>query len=816
MTDGGQAIAASSARDPVCGMAVTPPAAAQVDYQGCNYFFCSQHCAARFKADPARFLSAPPTTGHTGHEGSVHAHVVSVSKGPGAGKYTCPMHPEVATGSAGACPKCGMALEPLSIELGVEYTCPMHPEVVSDRPGACPKCGMALEPRAVEAAEDTRELDDMTRRFIVAAVLAVPVLLLAMAPRAPGLRELAPFSRQWVQLALATPVVLWAGWPFFVRAWASVRTLYLNMFTLIALVVGISYLYSVAALLARRLFPATLRVNGVVPNYFEAAAVITTLVLMGQVLELRARSRTSGAIKALLGLAPKSAHRLGEGGEEEVALTKIMPGDRLRVRPGEKIPVDGVVLEGRSTVDEAMLTGEPLPVSKEPGARVIGGTINGTGSFVMRAERVGEQTLLAQIVRMVAAAQRTRAPIQRLADSVSAYFVPAVLAAALVTFVIWYLVGPRPSLGYALVNAVAVLIIACPCALGLATPMAIMVASGRGAGAGVLIREAAALEALSRVDTLAIDKTGTLTEGKPSLIATVALAPHSEESLLALVADIEAPSEHPLAKPIVEAARQRGHQPQAIADFQSVTGQGVLGTVASHRVLAGNARFLSEHQIDIAPLASALETAAGQGHSAVLVAIDGQAAGMLTVADPIKESAPTALRMLRAEGLRVVMLTGDNRAAAQAIAGRLGLSEVVAELSPAQKAAEIKRLQDSGRKVAMAGDGINDAPALAQAQVGIAMGNGTDVAIESAGIVIVKGDLGGVVKARALSRLTMRNIRQNLFWAFIYNVLGVPLAAGALYPALGLLLSPMIASAAMSFSSVSVIGNSLRLRRVRL
>jgi len=813
--EGGQVTSAPRERDPVCGMAVTPPAAAQIEYQGRTYFFCSRHCAASFNADPARVLSAPPTTGHVAHTAPAHAHVAPGS-GRGAARYTCPMHPEVAADSAGACAKCGMALEPQSSQPEVEYTCPMHPEVVSERPGACPKCGMALEPRTVEAAEDSSELDDMTRRFILSAVLAVPVLLLAMVPWAPGLRELAPSRRQWVQFALATPVVLWAGWPFFVRAWLSVRTMYLNMFTLIALGVGIAYLYSVAALFAPRLFPAALWVDGVVPNYFEAAAVITALVLMGQVLELRARRRTGGAIKALLGLAPKTAHRLGAHGEEEVALTQIIPGDRLRVRPGEKIPVDGLVLEGRSAVDESMLTGEPLPVDKEPGARVIGATINGTGSFVMRAERVGAQTLLAQIVRMVATAQRTRAPIQGLADTVSAYFVPAVIAAALVTFAIWYLVGPQPILGYALVNAVAVLIIACPCALGLATPMAVMVATGRGAGSGVLIKEAAALEALSQVDTLAIDKTGTLTEGKPSLIATVALAPYDEDGLLAWVADLEAASEHPLARPIVDAARQRGHQPQAAGDFQSFTGQGVVGTIASHRVMVGSTHFLSEHKIDITPLAPALESAAGQGHGAVLVAIDGQAAGLLAVADAIKESAPAALRMLRAEGLRVVMLTGDNRAAAQAIGRRLGLSEIVAELSPAQKAAEIKRLQDGGRKVAMAGDGINDAPALAQAQVGIAMGSGTDVAIESAGIVIVKGDLGAVVRARALSRLTMRTIRQNLFWAFIYNVLGVPLAAGVLYPAVGLLLSPMIASAAMSFSSVSVIGNSLRLRRARL
>jgi len=712
-----------------------------------------------------------------------------------------------------------MALERAATpQPAVEYTCPMHPEIVRDRPGACPKCGMALEARTIApgGADDT-ELTDMTRRFWLAAILSVPVLALAMVPGAPGLRAIPPSTRQWIQLVLATPVVLWAGWPFFVRGAASVRNLSLNMFTLIAMGVGIAYLYSLAAVFFPDFFPSSFADHGVIPNYFEASAVITALVLMGQVLELRARRQTGSAIRALLDLAPKTARRIeADGSEADIPLAEVVPGDRLRVRPGEKVPVDGVVLEGRSAIDESMITGESLPVTKQVDDKLIGGTINTTGGLVMRAERVGAETLLAQIVQMVGEAQRSRAPIQRLADLVSSYFVPAVVLAAVVTFVVWYLVGPQPSFGYALVNAVAVLIIACPCALGLATPMAMMVATGRGATAGVLVRDAAALEALAEVDTLVIDKTGTITEGKPALVAITALAPLEENRLLALTAAVEAASEHPLSTAIVTAASERELALSPVRDFQSITGQGVTGTVDGKAVAVGNVRLMAALQIDLAPLEASMQTAARQGQTPILVAIDGRVAGMLAVADPLKTSAEQTVQALRAQGLRIVMLTGDNRTTAAAIGARLGLSEVVAEVSPLQKAEEIKRLEQRGARVAMAGDGVNDAPALAQALVGIAMGNGTDVAIQSAGIVLVKGDLQGVLRARALSLATMSKIRQNLFWAFFYNVVGVPIAAGALYPVIGLLLSPMIASAAMSFSSVSVIANSLRLRRIAL
>ena len=765
----------ASAVDPVCGMEVDPAdAAGRVAHHGQDYLFCSEHCVEAFTADPEKYLHAAGSADVAASEHDLqHA----------------------------------------------QYTCPMHPEVIQDGPGACPKCGMALEPMlpGPAAEEANPELIDMTRRFWAATALAVPVLALAMVPDLFGVQILDASIRQWVQLALATPVVLWAGWPFFVRGWASVRTGNLNMFTLISLGVGIAYLYSVAATIAPNLFPAALHQHGVVPNYFEAAAVITALVLLGQVLELRARSQTGNAIKALLGLAPKFARIIRDNGaEEDIPIEQIVPGDRLRVRPGEKIPVDGVIIEGTSSVDESMITGESLPVEKHEGDRVIGATVNGTGAFVMRAERVGAETLLAQIVRMVATAQRSRAPIQRLADVVAGYFVPAVILVSLVTFIAWYLAGPTPSLAYAIVNAVAVLIIACPCALGLATPMAIMVATGKGATAGVLIRDAAALETLEKVNTLVVDKTGTLTEGKPRLATVVALAPFEESYLLSLAAGLEIASEHPLAAAIVEGARNRAVEPHAASEFKSLTGKGVTGTIDGRMVALGTAALLESFNVNVDPLAARAEELRHDGHTVMLVAVDGVAAGLIAVADPIKQSTPEAIRVLQADGVRIVMLTGDSATTSAAVARKLGIDEVRAEVLPEQKANEVKRLQGQGLVVAMAGDGINDAPALAQAHVGIAMGSGTDVAIESAGITLVKGDLRGILKARRLSRATMRNIRENLFFAFIYNTLGVPIAAGVLYPALGLLLSPMIASAAMSFSSVSVIANSLRLRRLPL
>jgi P-type Cu+ transporter len=718
---------------------------------------------------------------------------------------------------------CGMALEPVTPGGGkTEYTCPMHPEIVRNAPGSCPICGMALEPRTVTLdGDENLELRDMSRRFWVSAVLAAPVLFLAMADMIPGQpvgQLVSARAVSWLELVLATPVVLWGGWPFFERGWQSLVNRSPNMFTLIALGVGTAYVYSVTATLFPGLFPDSFRGHGgEVPVYFEAAAIITVLVLLGQVLELRARSQTSGAIKALLGLAPKTARVIGDNGREsDVPLDQVQPGHQLRVRPGEKIPVDGVVLEGHSSVDESMVTGEPIPVEKEPGSRVTGGTVNGTGSFVMRAERVGSDTLLAQIVRMVSEAQRSRAPIQRLADQVSAYFVPAVVVAAILTFVAWSLIGPAPRMAYALVNAVAVLIIACPCALGLATPMSIMVGTGRGALAGILIKKAEALEVMEKVDTLVVDKTGTLTEGKPRLVSIEALAGHEESDVLRLAASLEQGSEHPLAGAIVAAARQRGLRLDAVEGFRSVTGKGVVGHVEGRSVALGNRRLFEEASIDPGPLVERADALRREGQTVMFIGIDGQPAGLLGVADPIKESTVEAITMLHGDSVRIVMVTGDNRTTADAVARKLGLDEIEAEVLPEQKVAVIKRLQAEGRIVAMAGDGINDAPALAQAHVGIAMGTGTDVAMESADVTLVKGDLRGIVRARRLSRATMRNIRENLFFAFIYNALGLPVAAGVLYPVFGLLLSPIIASAAMTFSSVSVIGNALRLRKVAL
>jgi len=739
--------------------------------------------------------------------------------------YTCPMHPEVRQEVPGSCPKCGMALEPLAptapTVARVEYTCPMHPRIVRSEPGACPICGMALEPRTISAEEEENpELRNMTRRFWVSTVLTLPLLASVMGDMLPGqpLRHLvSPRVAAWAQLVLATPVVLWGGWPFFVRGWQSLVHRSLNMFTLIALGTGLAYAYSVAATLAPGLFPAAFRVHGEVGLYFEAAAVITVLVLLGQVLELRARSQTSGAIRALLGLAPRTARRVrADGGEEDVALDAVQVGDRLRVRPGEKVPVDGVLVEGTSAVDESMVTGEAIPVEKTAGDRVIGGTVNGTGGFVMRAERVGRETLLAQIVQMVSEAQRSRAPIQRLADLVAAWFVPAVVFVAVVSAIVWASVGPEPRAAYAIVNAVAVLIIACPCALGLATPMSIMVGTGRGAAAGVLIKNAEALEVMERVDTLVVDKTGTLTEGKPKLVTAEPAAGFEETELLGLAAGIERGSEHPLAAAIVAGATARGIAVAPSEEFKSVTGKGVVGRVSGRAVALGNRRLMEDLGVTLGGLIERAEKLRGEGQTVMFVAVDRSPAGLVGVADPIKASTPEALELLRASRLRIVMLTGDSRATAEAVARRLGITEIEAEVLPEQKIAVVKRLQAEGRKVAMAGDGVNDAPALAQATVGIAMGTGTDVAMQSADVTLVKGDLRGIVRARRLSQATMRNIRQNLFFAFVYNALGVPIAAGVLYPWLGILLSPIIASAAMSLSSVSVIGNALRLRRVPL
>jgi Cu+-exporting ATPase len=809
--------------DPVCGMTVNPQSAAgSFQHKGETYYFCSRRCLDKFREAPELFINrtsqfpnAPPVK----VESTIQ--IETPASGPGA-TYTCPMHPEVRQERPGSCPKCGMALEPLTVsapQTKTEYTCPMHPQIVRDKPGSCPICGMALELRTVSLnEEENMELVDMRRRFWVSAVLTIPVFAIGMSEFIPGqpLQRLAPMSAlAWVQLVLASPVVLWGGWPFFVRAWQSIVNRSLNMFTLIGLGVAVAYVYSVVATLFPEVFPHSFRQHGgSVPVYFEAAAVITTLVLLGQVLELKARSQTGAAIKVLLGLAPKTARRIAaDDREEDVPLGQIQPGDRLRVRPGEKIPVDGVVLEGASAVDESMVTGEPIPVEKQPGDRVIGATVNGTGSLIIKAERVGSETLLAQIVRMVAEAQRSRAPIQKLADVVSSYFVPAVILIAIITFMVWATIGPEPRLAYALINAIAVLIIACPCALGLATPMSIMVATGKGAQVGVLFKNAEAIEVLRKVDTLLVDKTGTLTVGKPALVTVVVAPGVDERTLLHLAGSLERGSEHPLAAAIVAGVVERGIAFSNTPSFESLTGKGVKGEVDHHKVLLGNPRLLYELEIDVKELSAKAESLRANGQTVMFVAIDGQAAGLLGVADPIKETTPEAIKQLHGEGLRIVMLTGDSSTTATAAAKKLGIDEVLAEVLPDQKIEAVKQLQREGHVVAMAGDGINDAPALAQADVGIAMGTGTDVAMKSAGVTLVKGDLRGIVRARVLSRLTMSNIKQNLFFAFLYNSLGVPIAAGVLYPFTGLLLNPMIAAAAMSFSSVSVIGNALRLRR---
>jgi len=810
----------SATTDPVCGMKVDGTSQHHMEHAGEQYYFCSQHCLEKFQANPAEYIKPLASHADAAVSGTHGQHAAKPVQA--AGGYTCPMHPEVRQPGPGSCPKCGMALEPESPSApgAVEYTCPMHPQIVRSEPGSCPICGMALESRNA-SAEDNAELNDMTRRFWVSAVLALPVFLLAMvADIFPSAMPdaLTPLLLQWLEFALATPVVLWSGWPIFQRGWASVVNRHLNMFTLIALGVGVAWTYSVVAMLLPGIFPPAMRsMMGTVPVYFEAAAVIMALVLLGQVMELRARSQTSAAIKLLLGLAPKTARIVrADGSEEDIPLEQVQPGDVLRVRPGEKVPVDGVVLEGVSALDESMVTGESIPVEKTKDARLIGATVNGTGSLLMRAERVGADTLLAQIVHMVSEAQRSRAPIQRLADVTAGYFVPVVIGVALATLAIWGIWGPEPRLAHAIVNAVAVLIIACPCALGLATPMSIMVGTGRGALAGVLIKNAEALETMEKINTLVVDKTGTLTEGKPKLTSVVPLAGFDEGVVLWLGASLERASEHPLAAAIVNGAQEKNIVLTAVSEFRSITGKGVAGTVEGRAVALGNLKLFEELQIDAGELPARAEALRSDGQTVMLLAIDGKAAGLIGVADPVKASTPDAIRALHEEGIQVIMLTGDNRITAEAVAKKLGIDRIEAEVLPEQKASIVKQLQAQGFIVAMAGDGINDAPALAQAQVGIAMGTGTDVAMESAGITLVKGDLRGIVRALRLSRATMRNIRQNLFFAFIYNVLGIPIAAGVLYPVFGLLLSPIIAAAAMSFSSVSVILNALRLNREKL
>ncbi len=834
--------------DIVCGMEVTENAKYFTEHAGEKYYFCSESCLNKFSASPGKYLSSKAADKKEGGCGcSTKQSSVTEPEKKSAGccagadadnvetsitdsaankpmVYTCPMHPEIEQDHPGSCPKCGMALEPKTISFSttkIEYTCPMHPQILQDHPGNCPICGMTLEPKTIEATEDTHELDYMTLRLWISALLAIPIFISAMAAEFwPEMINslISPVTRQWAELVLSTPVVWWAGSVFFRRGWQSIVTRNLNMFTLIAIGVGIAWIYSFIAVVMPSIFPAgVFNEAGVVPVYFEAAAVITALVLLGQVMELRARSQTNAAIKLLLGLAPKTARIVHENGtEEDIPLEQVHPGDKLRVRPGEKIPVDGEVVEGSSNVDESMVTGEPIPVAKSTGEKLIGATVNATGGLLMRAEKVGADTLLAQIVKMVADAQRSRAPIQKLVDVVAGYFVPAVMISAIITFIVWSVWGPEPAIAYALINAVAVLIIACPCALGLATPMSIMVGTGKGALMGVLIKNAEALEILQKVDTLVVDKTGTLTEGKPKLVSVVATDGFQENENLRLAASLERSSEHPLAEAIVQGAEEREIELVQVDNFQSVTGKGVTGTVDGHEIALGNLKLLQDMNIDVGNLPQQADKQRAEGQTVMLLAIDGKAAGLIGVADPIKESTSEAIQNLHAEGIRVVMLTGDSLKTAEAVAAKLGIDQIHAEVLPDQKAAMVKQLQAEGRIVAMAGDGINDAPALAQAHVGIAMGTGTDVAMESAGVTLVKGDLRGIVRAIRLSRATMKNIHQNLFFAFIYNAAGVPIAAGVLYPVFGLLLSPMIAALAMSFSSVSVILNALRLNRVKL
>jgi len=812
----GVQLAEGTVIDPVCGMAINPEkAAGEFSFEDKRYWFCSKSCLSKFQANPATYID---------HSRAANGLMPKDNPPVGAPEFTCPMHPDIRKHGPGACPKCGMALEPVKVPAAptrIEYTCPMHPQIVRDKPGACPICGMALEPRTLGRDTGNPELKDMTRRFWGALALSAPILLVMILELLPGMplrHILGSQTIQWIEFALATPVVFWAGWPLFARGWDSVFNRSPNMFTLISMGAGAAYVYSVVATLVPSLFPASFRdASGDLGVYFEPAAIIVTLVLLGQVLELRARSQTSSALRSLLNLAPKTARVIrGSGAEEDVALDQVEIGFKLRVRPGESVPVDGVVVEGSSSVDESMITGESIPVEMAPAAKVTGGTVNSTGSFIMKAERVGSGTVLSHIVRLVSEAQRTRAPIQRLADVVASYFVPVVIAIAALTFVLWAVFGPEPRFAHALVNAVAVLIIACPCALGLATPMSIMVGTGRGATAGVLIRNAEALETLEKVDTLVIDKTGTLTEGKPRLTTVHPLNGLTESDLLRWTASLEQASEHPLAASIVKGASDRQISLVPQTGFQSLTGRGTIGVVEGRQLAVGNAKLFEERSVSIKSLVKLAGELRSTGQTVMFVAVDGVAAGLIGVADPIKASTPEAIQMLHSEKLRIVMLTGDNQQTAQAVAEQLSLDQVQADVLPDQKSEVVKKLQGEGHVVAMAGDGVNDAPALAQAQVGIAMGTGTDVAMESAGVTLIKGDLRGIVRAIRLSRATMRNIRQNLLFAFLYNVLGVPIAAGLLYPFFGILLSPMIASAAMTFSSVSVIANALRLRKTVL
>ncbi|WP_417542694.1 heavy metal translocating P-type ATPase [Methylophaga thalassica] len=815
--------------DPVCGMQVDEKTAKyQTSHKHKNYVFCSQHCLNNFKADPQFYLNKPETdsaksccSGKQDHQPNPdnHPHAQSGAKGD----YICPMCEGVRNDGPSSCPKCGMALEPenpVSSSQKTQYTCPMHPEIQQDEPGDCPICGMALEATTVEVEPDNSEYKDMLKRFIVGGLLALPVFFIAMLlEMAPSLFPVDTSIQQWhwAEFILATPVVFWAGWPFLVRAVQSVKTGHLNMFTLIGLGVSVAWTYSVIALLFPGVFPASMQHDGVVAVYFEAAAVITVLVLLGQVLELRARSQTNTAIKLLMGLAPKTARKVTDcGHEKDIPLDQVKVGDKLRIRPGEKTPVDGLVIEGESHIDESMVTGEPMPVNKKVDDKLVGGTVNGTGSLLMQAEKVGSDTLLSQIVKMVAEAQRSRAPIQKLVDKVAAYFVPIVIAVAIMTFIIWFVAGPDPKLAHALINAVAVLIIACPCALGLATPMSIMVGTGRGAAHGVLIKNAEALESMEKIDTLVVDKTGTLTQGKPELSTIEATEGFEKNALLQWAASLEQHSEHPLATALIAAAKKQNLSLAEAKQFQSHTGQGISGSVDGKSILFGNKALMQANKIDVSAIEARADKLRQQGDSVMLLAVDNTVAGLVAVADPIKETSKAAIDALHKEGIRIVMLTGDNHVTANAVAKQLNIDEVHADVQPEQKNQHIKDLQNQGRIVAMAGDGINDAPALAQANIGIAMGTGTDVAVESAGMTLVKGDLTGIHQALILSRATMKNIRQNLFFAFVYNSLGVPVAAGILYPFFGLLLSPMVAAAAMSLSSVSVIGNALRLRRLKL
>jgi P-type Cu+ transporter len=805
-----------SGKDPVCGMNVDPSATSlKHEFQGETYFFCNRHCLEKFQKDPEKYLS---------HQSQFEPMPSGAGPEMCTG-YTCPMHPDVKQENSGPCPQCGMALEPVTTALTgtkTEWICPMDPEVISDKPGSCPKCGMALEPRTISLEEEENpELIDMTRRFIISLILTIPVVFIAMHHMVPGFSLedfISPLLLRGIELVLATPVVLWCGMPFFMRGWQSIINRSPNMFTLIGLGVSVAYVYSVIAALFPGIFPGSFKgPDGNVEVYFEAAAVIITLVLLGQVLELKARSRTGAAIRALLGLSPKTARRIEENKtEEDVPLDLVRPGDTLRIRPGEKIPVDGTVIEGTSSIDESMITGEPVPVEKQPGDRVIGATVNTTGTLVMKAEKVGAETLLSQIIRMVAEAQRSRAPIQKLADIVAGYFVQIVVSAAVITFILWAVLGPEPRFAYAIINAVAVLIIACPCALGLATPMSIMVAMGKGATAGVLFRNAEAIEVMRKVNVLVTDKTGTLTVGKPKLAEVYPVEGWDENKVLYYAASLEKGSEHPLAAAIVAGAEDRKIVLAKVESFRSITGKGIMGRIEGHSVALGNLSLLSEMGIETGELYKMAEHMRLDGMTVMFLMFERSITGLLGASDPVKETTPAAIKQLHEEGIRIVMLTGDSLTTAKTVAGRLGIDEVVAEVLPEQKVWEVKRLQEKGFIVAMAGDGINDAPALAQAHVGIAMGTGTDVAMESAGVTLVKGDLRGIVRARLLSRATMRNIKQNLFWAFVYNSVGVPVAAGILYPFFGILLSPMIAAAAMSFSSVSVIGNALRLRRLKL